>query len=364
MFEINANLASLNNVGTADGEETVEHSFSGNVPAASSHESLLSTVWHDTQEFPTPSAQASDLLSEQKQDLDSEENKVRLRLLQSELDQVRRDIDAKFSRQVELENLIALTHLFSDSVLMDDGGGQYYPESRDCVTNTDVLSSTSNCLNSVLYMGCESKLPGLLDDRLPPANAISVETTRSNTQTEEIDSDWLFVPPSADETKAQRTSLMPITESSETTQDCNIQSNEIRMGESHDETPSKRVRFTTSKTFEGVPPSSCIPTAFILDSEAAFTQAWHHPSTFKDRNRLSRVLLGQLSALQVSSGESSGQDDNKVPEGSDRPASYPRTQRWRKSIGVSVKALREGFERLSLLGREKRDSQTQSMLRF
>ena len=33
---------------------------------------------------------------------------------------------------------------------------------------------------------------------------------------------------------------------------------------------------------------------------------------------------------------------------SDRPTSWPRSRRWRKSIGVSVKALTDGFERLTM----------------
>lgn len=34
--------------------------------------------------------------------------------------------------------------------------------------------------------------------------------------------------------------------------------------------------------------------------------------------------------------------------GSDRPLSWPRSHRWRKSFGVSVKALREGFEKMKI----------------
>lgn len=34
--------------------------------------------------------------------------------------------------------------------------------------------------------------------------------------------------------------------------------------------------------------------------------------------------------------------------GSDRPLSWPRSRRWRKSFGVSVKALREGFEKINI----------------
>lgn len=34
--------------------------------------------------------------------------------------------------------------------------------------------------------------------------------------------------------------------------------------------------------------------------------------------------------------------------GSDRPLSWPRSRRWRKSFGVSVKGLREGFEKMTV----------------
>lgn len=372
--KIDASPMSLTTFSTTNKEETAERPSHNEqhkvictaekVPSDSYH-SLLSTEGDDTQEFPASSRLASDILSEQKQDLVCEETKVRLRLLQSELDEVSRDIDSKRTRQVELENLIAWTHLFPDSVLMDDEDSQYCSESRNRVKDAGVLSSTSNCFDSVPDSGCESMLPGLLDDRLPSANAVSFETTLSNAQIEGIDFNWHFASPTADETKTKRTSQMSIIESFETPNNPNIQSNEVKMDGSRGKTPSKRLRVIFSGSSKGHKPLSSISTAFIPDSEAAFTQAWHEPSTFKDRNRLSRVLLGQLSALQVTGGGIHDQGGNEVPpEDPDRPASYPRTQRWRKSIGVSVKALREGFERLSLLRKEKRDSQTHSMVIF
>ena len=122
--------------------------FSGNVAATSSDESLLPAVWHDTQKLSASSALAPDLLSEQKQYPLFEENKVGLGDLEFELDEVRcdihakltrqvelekfiastrtelaevrRDIDAKLTRQLKLEEAIALTKLFSSPFLMDD----------------------------------------------------------------------------------------------------------------------------------------------------------------------------------------------------------------------------------------------------
>ena len=59
---------------------------------------------------------------------------------------------------------------------------------------------------------------------------------------------------------------------------------------------------------------------------------------FRSRSRLSRILLGQLVTLQP---------QTKISEAdTERPVSYPQSQRWRKSLGVSVKSLTEGFERM------------------
>ena len=272
-----------------------------------SHDILLLTEGKDTPEIPAVSTFAQDLLGEQTQALVSQDARIKLKLLQTELDEVRNDIDVKLTRKAELETLIQLTHLFSDSVLTND---------------TDAEA-------------------GEIDFNHEPNFHVT------------------FLPPTTNASEANEISQMPIIESFEEFVDLDIQSSEVKPP---DETLSKRMRRSpsaSSKLDRAL--NSSLPT-FIPDSEAAFTQAWHKPSTFKRRNRLSRVLLGQLSALQVTGKGIHDEGEDEVPEDPNRPTSYPQTQKWRKSIGVSVKALREGFARLSLLRKEKRDSQTQPMV--
>jgi len=94
----------------------------------------------------------------------------------------------------------------------------------------------------------------------------------------------------------------------------------------------------------------------LPDSAAASKQECKQLPKGHWRNRPSRVLLGQPSALQGRSRvtDPSGAaslvpfESVRSPR-SQRPMSYPQSQRWRKSLGVSVKALREGFERLKII---------------
>ena len=150
--------------------------------------------------------------------------------------------------------------------------------------------------------------------------------------------------PTANASEANETSQIPIIRSFEEVGDIDIQSNEAKPPS---ETLSKRVRWSPSTSSKPDHSLNSTQPKFLLDSEAAFTQAWHSPSTFKDRKRLSRVLR-QLSALQVTGERIHNRGRNEVPEDPDRPASYPRTERLRKSVGVSVKVLGEGFDRLNL----------------
>lgn len=80
-------------------------------------------------------------------------------------------------------------------------------------------------------------------------------------------------------------------------------------------------------------------------------------SKFQGRNRVSRILLGQLSVLQsrlenigtpprINPSSLSGTSALKADL--ERPVSYPQSQRWRKSFGVSVKTLTEGFEKMRI----------------
>lgn len=79
---------------------------------------------------------------------------------------------------------------------------------------------------------------------------------------------------------------------------------------------------------------------------------------FRNRGRLSRILLGQLSTLQTrlegitppKMDPHSKTESSKVD--AERPVSYPQSQRWRKSLGVSVKSLTEGFERMRVKQQE------------
>ena len=84
---------------------------------------------------------------------------------------------------------------------------------------------------------------------------------------------------------------------------------------------------------------------------------------FRGRNRVSRILLGQLSVLQSRlenigtpprTNPSSLSGTSTLKGDMERPVSYPQSQRWRKSFGVSVKSLTEGFEKMRLKQNDSR----------
>lgn len=91
----------------------------------------------------------------------------------------------------------------------------------------------------------------------------------------------------------------------------------------------------------------------LPDSAAASKQELGQSQRGHRRNRFSHILFGQPFPIQDISQitDESGaaflvpSETVRSPR-SRRPASYPQQQRWRKSLGVSVKALREGFEKL------------------
>ena len=92
----------------------------------------------------------------------------------------------------------------------------------------------------------------------------------------------------------------------------------------------------------------------IMDSAASLAQQWNLP-TRPQRNRVSRIILGQLAALQCETqkvGLSSSISHQVAQQGTkpctERPVSYPQSQRWRKSLGISVRTLREGFGNLKM----------------
>lgn len=79
-------------------------------------------------------------------------------------------------------------------------------------------------------------------------------------------------------------------------------------------------------------------------------------SGFPFKMRMSRILTRRASPLNknLPSHDEALRCKDIVPAmpqsnpGSDRPLSWPRSRRWRKSFGVSVKALREGFEKMNI----------------
>ena len=71
-------------------------------------------------------------------------------------------------------------------------------------------------------------------------------------------------------------------------------------------------------------------------------QPGQHPSdsfskTKRVSKRISQFFLRDLPPTE-----------EEKPSQSDRPVSWPRTPRWRRSVGMSVKALTEGFEKLNI----------------
>ncbi len=67
------------------------------------------------------------------------------------------------------------------------------------------------------------------------------------------------------------------------------------------------------------------------------------------RNRPSWILAGMEIATQGKKIACIDTVDQILLTDSDRPTSWPRSRRWRKSFGVSVKALTDGFEKLTTI---------------
>ena len=122
--------------------------------------------------------------------------------------------------------------------------------------------------------------------------------------------------------------------------------------------PRKRRRLSRPlilQTSSSAPEEIFAPDKLIIpNSTTAFAQKWSQPAQ-PHRNRLSRIMLGQLAAIQREPQEAklSSNLSPKAPEQSqthysERPASYPQSQRWRKSWGISVRALQDGFKNMQL----------------
>lgn len=65
-------------------------------------------------------------------------------------------------------------------------------------------------------------------------------------------------------------------------------------------------------------------------------------------NRPSWILAGRVLAAQCKKVTCADTVAQLLITDSDRPSSWPRSRRWRKSLGISVKALTDGFEKLAI----------------
>jgi len=65
-------------------------------------------------------------------------------------------------------------------------------------------------------------------------------------------------------------------------------------------------------------------------------------------NRPSWILAGRVFAVQGKKVACTDTVNQLLITDSDRPSSWPRSRRWRKSFGISVKALTDGFEKLAI----------------
>jgi len=66
------------------------------------------------------------------------------------------------------------------------------------------------------------------------------------------------------------------------------------------------------------------------------------------KNRPPWILAGRAFAIQGKSVACTDTVNQLLITDSDRPSSWPRSRRWRKSFGISVKALTDGFEKLAI----------------
>ncbi|KAL8786729.1 MAG: hypothetical protein Q9195_008104 [Heterodermia aff. obscurata] len=302
--------------------------LSGNVPFTFSNDFPISTPLHDAQFSPAPSAFLPDLFSEPKQALSHDEASIRLGLLQSELDDVCRDIDAKLARRAELENLIKLTSLSSDSDLA-------IPMS---------MQQSSEPISDAIGAGIVSEI------------TYSTPQFRTGTpQSEEIGtgcrrSAYLCNVDPTTLRAARRTLQPPTAQSLEAPDNHNPKNSKITTKEGQITFDSERDDPTSVLWKDSL--ASCIdspvrPDPYPIDNPLRADQ-YHSEEVptprFHPWNQ--HVHL---------SSDSYPRANFPVTSNSSEGASHPqtRTQRWRKSIGDSVKALGEGFGKLSLRGRKK-----------
>ena len=84
------------------------------------------------------------------------------------------------------------------------------------------------------------------------------------------------------------------------------------------------------------------------DVKLTSTKRASHSSGQLLKKRPSWMLAGRVFATQGKKVDCTGTVSQILLTDSFRPSSWPRSQRWRKSFGVSVKALTDGFERLGM----------------
>ena len=129
---------------------------------------------------------------------------------------------------------------------------------------------------------------------------------------------------------------------------------------SHNFQSRKRRRLSGFFSSSNIPPIASsglaltheCPSATDSGSDTKSLQQSRKSAIFRVRSRRSRMLLDQLSALQTRL-ESIGKPRTGASQAdAERPVSYPQSQRWRMSLGVSVKSITEGFERMRLRQRD------------
>ena len=128
---------------------------------------------------------------------------------------------------------------------------------------------------------------------------------------------------------------------------------------------SSRKRRRLSGLFSVDPPTDANPTPAITshgfpsasgpECEQDPSQRSCNPLMLRGRSRRAGILIEQLSAPPCGLERIGTREPGISRSDKERPVSFPQSQRWRKSLGVSVKTLTEGFERMRL---KQRDTKT------
>ena len=111
---------------------------------------------------------------------------------------------------------------------------------------------------------------------------------------------------------------------------------------------------TDSGPVPAITPHS-IPLASESIGEPDSSQHSYNPVMVHGASRRSGLMLEQLSTRPTRPDPVGTRKIGGSRVDTERPVSFPQSQRWRKSLGVSVKTLTEGFERMRL---KQRDTKT------